>query len=317
MTAIKHKPIFTRTYNGISDFQPDENSCYIYAESVEDRSGHIDIWRHKSPGTQFIKVIEQNKHSFTVEVLGEPKNYYLRSIKQLSEFIASITYAKVYLDITGLSHNTWAPLTKYIFERNYTLMVVYVEPFDYRPSLAPTEGEIFDLSEKIEGIAPIPGYISLSDENDERVCFVPLIGFEGARFSFVLEQVQPPGDKIIPIIGVPGFKPEYPYNAYLGNKIPLMSSQSYRNVRFATANCPFSLCYLLEDISTEYSDHLLKIAPIGTKPHALGAILFAIQNSTSVELVYDHPIRKPKRTEGTANLHVYYITSFLTREANL
>jgi hypothetical protein len=54
---------------------------------------------------------------------------------------------------------------------------------------------------------------------------------------------------------------------------------------------------------------LLKIAPIGTKPHALGAVLFCLSRPDSVELVYDHPIRKANRTIGASRLLVYTISS--------
>jgi hypothetical protein len=53
---------------------------------------------------------------------------------------------------------------------------------------------------------------------------------------------------------------------------------------------------------------MLRIAPIGTKPHAIGSILFAINNPDIVELVYDHPVRKKQRTEGTARLHAYHVS---------
>lgn len=311
MIAINRKPIFSDTYTSVADFLPENDCCYIHGESVEERSTHIENWRHNAPGTIYYKIVAQDKHSFAIEVNGNSTTYALRSSRQLSEFTSNLAYSSVYLDITGLNHSTWAPLLKHLLI-GHNVKVVYVEPFDYRPSLAPTEGEIFDLSEKTEGIAPIPGYISLSDVEDEKTCLVPLIGFEGARFSHVIEQVQPPGEKIFPIVGVPGFKPEYPYNAYLGNKIALLSSQSYRQVRFATANCPFSAYYAIDEIASENDSSRIKVAPIGTKPHALGAILYALIKP-DVEVVYDHPIRKPKRTEGSANLHVYHISKFFNR----
>jgi hypothetical protein len=53
----------------------------------------------------------------------------------------------------------------------------------------------------------------------------------------------------------------------------------------------------------------LQIAPIGTKPHALGAVLFCLSRPRSVELVYDHPIRKLGRTTGASRLLVYDVSS--------
>ena len=73
--------------------------------------------------------------------------------------------------------------------------------------------------------------------------------------------------------------PEYPFYAYHGNRSALTETQAWKDVRFAIANCPFSLYYLLEDVAYDYPGDMLKIAPIGTKPHALGAILFALNGS--------------------------------------
>ena len=187
-------------------------------------------------------------------------------------------------------------------------MVVYVEPGAYRFSLTPTEGEIFDLSERIIGISPLPGFASLTDPSEDDFCFVPLLGFEGARLAYILENVQPPGGKIFPVIGVPGFEPEYPFYTYHGNRLPLSETRAWRNVRFAKANCPFSLFYTLQQIAREYPRDTLKIAPIGTKPHALGAVLYTLASSTPVELVYDHPIRKAMRTSGTARLLLFHVS---------
>jgi hypothetical protein len=212
----------------------------------------------------------------------------------------------VYIDITGLRHHVWAALLRSALRTRVRVAVVYVEPTDYRPSLTPTEGEIYDLSERIEGISPLPGFARLRDAG-QRVCFVPLLGFEGTRLAYLIEQVEPPGEKIVPIVGVPGFRPEYPFTTYLGNRSALLATKAWQNVYFAQANCPFSLFYRLQEISQRYADHTLKIAPIGTKPHAVGAILYAMVCPEVVELVYDHPIRKAERTIGSARLLVYHV----------
>jgi hypothetical protein len=178
--------------------------------------------------------------------------------------------------------------------------------------LNPTEGEIFDLSERILGIAPIPGFASFARVKDD-FCFVALLGFEGTRVAYLLEQVQPVGDRIIPIVGVPGFRAEYPFATYTGNRLPLMESDAWRRVRFADANCPFSLYYLLQQLSDEYGGSYLKIAPVGTKPHAIGAALFVIDDPSRRELVYDHPVRKAERTTGIARLLAYDVSGFCNR----
>jgi hypothetical protein len=308
MGAMRDEPLLT-TDTSISSFIPEPGSSYLFATSVEERSAHSAEWESRATGVHFVRLTDQQPASFSAEILGQQRMVLLRSREQLLQFWRDVPSDVVYFDITGLSHHVWAPLLRVGVIVKSRIIGVYVEPGDYRPSLTPTEGEIFDLSERILGIAPLPGFASLVESSDEAVCFVPLLGFEGTRFAYVLEHVQPPGGKIVPIVGVPGFRPEYPFYTYHGNRSPLLETRAWRNVRFARANCPFSVFYLLQDIAAAYPLDTLKIAPIGTKPHALGAVLYAMATYKPVELVYDHPIRKPTRTLGTAKLLLYHLSA--------
>jgi len=308
---IRNRPLFTDTYDSVESFEPQIGSAYIYGASPEERSSHIEKWKNKIGQINFVQIIDQNIHSIKISIDKSEKAISLRSNEQLTRFFNELSEDLIYIDITGLSHHVWAPLLKFALRICNSVIAIYVEPGHYSFSSTLKEGEIFDLSEKISGIAPIPGFISLKEPLDEEnICFVPLLGFEGTRFLYLLEQVEPIGERILPIIGVPGFRPEYPFFAYHANKFPLKQTQSWKNIRYSTANCPFSLFYTLENIFEDYPGCFLKIAPIGTKPHALGAILFKILNNDRVEIVYDHPMRKPTRTEGTARLLAYHLSAF-------
>lgn len=309
--SLRNRPLPTRIADRARDFRPEPGSVYVFGRSIEDRSAHVDEWRGSSPDVELVVLDEFGPSEFSYGRGSGRARVGLRSLDQLTKFWTSLASATRYLDITGLPHHVWAPLLRAGLEAGGLLRAVYAEPIEYRFQSAPRPEEIFDLSERIEGVSPIPGFASLTDERDESASvFVPLLGFEGARFQYLLEEVQPPGEKVVPIIGVPGFRPEYPFYTYQGNRLALWESGAWRNVRFAIANCPFSLFYALEDISRDYSGDRLKVAPIGTKPHALGAVLFVISSAEPVELVYDHPIRKAKRTEGSARILVYDVSRF-------
>lgn len=307
MATIRDRPLLTESYENIKQFVPSEGSIYIQGKSVEERSIHSKEWENNTNNINFLNIEVQEPNSFTATFNSKMYEVQLRSSKQINELVSHFQNKEVYIDITGLSHHIWAPLIKGSLFNRIAIKAVYVEPKEYSFSKTITEGEIFDLSEKITGIKAIPGFASLTEINDENVCFIPLIGFEGIRLSHILEEVQPPVDKIIPIIGLPGFKVQYPFYTYHGNQSALTSTKSWKDVRFAIANCPFSLFYTLEDIAKEYPQDLLKISPIGTKPHALGAILYYLMRSRNVEIIYDHPIRKATRTQGTSKLFVYNI----------
>lgn len=53
------------------------------------------------------------------------------------------------------------------------------------------------------------------------------------------------------------------------------------------------------------------LAPIGTKPHAIGAIIFLINKKevgVNIGLTYDFPKKKENRTDGIGNIYEYLIS---------
>lgn len=282
----------------------------MYGVTAEPRSEYARSLRGHSTSTRFVEIRETEFGAFETDLPGFER-VVVRRRTQLSDFIAALGSGPVYLDITGLGHATWAPLVRVSLDRDRPFRVVYLEPETYSTSPAAMTGEIYDLSERIEGIAPIPLFASLDDRPDEEVMFVVLLGFEGVRLSHMLNEVQPLARKIFPIIGAPGFRPHYPLDAYVGNANPLEKYKATRNLRLAKSNCPFSLFYVLEELHESHPGNQMKVGLIGTKPHALGAILFAIAHASDVEIVYDHVKRKAGRTIGTARCLVYGVSDFL------
>ena len=273
---LQDKPLFTQEFADSAAFRPKQGSAYIYRVSKEARSEFAEGLQDRSRGVRFVRVVEEDRYRFGSDH-SACKVVNLRNERSVTAFLNSLPEREIYVDITGLAHPTWAALVRVAVRQEKLLRVVYVEPRRYRKTAAPRMGEIYDLSEKIEGIAPLPLFPTLTDVPEEKVIFVPLLGFEGTRFSHMFESVQPQERKTWPIIGVPGFRPEYPFSAYLGNVNPLQRSTSFSEVRFAKSNCPFSLYYTVSEISKSHEDHRIKLGLIGTKPHALGAILFAIE----------------------------------------
>lgn len=215
----------------------------------------------------------------------------------------------VYLDITALAHRTWAPIVKAAIENKVDLRVTYLEPSHYKRSEIEVTGLIYDLSERIGGIEPLPGFVRIRTHQKDGL-FVPMLGFEGARLEHIVANIEVEPENIFPIVGVPGFRPEYSFDAYRGNRLSLEAEQTYQRVSFAKANCPFDAFHSLAALHEHSGLSEMRIAPIGTKPHALGAVLFAIARGAAIELIYDHPVRSRSRTEGEARMCVYDITSF-------
>ena len=300
------EPLFTQVLPNVRAFRPQNGSLYITGLSVEERSKHTKEWESECKDVTFARVAEKDRSTTRVAVGGEPAvDVLLRSNSELEMLLASRGQTATYLDVTGLSHHVWAPLLRAMRSRPEASFIVYVEPGDYRFSATPTEVTLFDLSERIGGIEPLPGFVSFGRRVVDTAIFLPLLGFEGTRLSFMLEEVQPQREDIYPIVGMPGFRPEYLFYTYLGNKVPLMQTKAWRNIRFAAANCPFSVYHVIGAIAEDCRGKKIKIGLIGTKPHALGGVLYHIDHPNDTELLHDFPVRSPDRTTGKSRVCLY------------
>lgn len=304
MRDMKREPILTETFKSVSHFTPVPGSAYVYRFSNEDRSTHTSEWRQGCKNVEFIEVTTESISGFKVS--GVEEEFFLRSAVSLARLLAPLGMGRVlYVDITGLSHPTWAALIRAAIAARMEVRAVYVEPYRYKRSAAPLEGQIYDLSARIAGIAPMPGFATIATTDDS--LFVPLLGFEGARFRHVIEHVQPSHERIVPVVGIPGFKPWYVFESYMGNRAALEETSAWDHIEYVPANCPFSCFYLLQELARRHPNSILKVAMIGTKPHALGAVMFALTSPSRIELIYDNPIRKEGRTDGLDRLLVYHV----------
>ncbi|HXT02253.1 MAG TPA: hypothetical protein VN915_16385 [Elusimicrobiota bacterium] len=310
MEPLPLDPALTEQFERSDLFVAPSNSVYIFARSGEARAKHVDGFDKNKVASEFVEVWEQRQWTIDYLRRGNRHSLQLRSNSDLKEFWAKIERDVCYLDITGLAHHVWAPLLNAAIREGRDIRLVYVQPAEYRYNPNPTEAQIFDLSDAKRGTAPLPGFALLEEKNSHYV-FVPLLGFEGVRLKALLSEFEPPEEKIVPIIGIPGFQAEYPFHTYLGNKVPLSESRCWGAAYYARADCPFSIYAILKKIANERQGEVLKIAPIGTKPHAVGAVLFKIRNWQRVELVYDHPERKPDRTSGASRMLVYHLKGAL------
>lgn len=308
------RPLLTTEYADASKFDPEPSAVYLFGARSEERTHNLDAWRSRAAGLDVIEIVAEGTDSILIISEGG-RQVALRDVGELESIFQGKWGRPLYLDITGLSNHVWPAILK-IAQGRMSISVMYVEPINYAYSSSPRENVFFDLSELISGISPIPQFSNLLEPEEDRVTLIPLLGFEGARFAHLLEEIQPPGDSITPIVGVPGFRAEYPFFTYQGNQIPLKNSGSWRNVRFAKANCPFSLYYALLDIVETCSiEEFFKIGLIGTKPHALGAVLFCLTHPDRVELIYDHTKQRANRSAGLSRCLIYEISTFLDHVA--
>lgn len=302
MTLLR-EPLLTTELES-ADFLCETDAIYLYAAGPEERSDLDPDWASAQGGVEFVEVEELS----TDEISIRSSSVRLRDRVAIENAIQHS--GCLYIDITGMTYSTWAPLVGAAISSAQRCRVVYREPLDYRRSENPARGMIYDLSERIAGIAPLPGMASIHLRRSEASVLVPLLGFEGTRLAHILENTEPDADRVIPIIGAPGFRPEYTTQAFLANRLSLEQEQHYSRIQFAKANCPFDLFHQLVEVQRSFAGAFLRIAPVGTKPHGLGAVLFALGRNGRAEIVYDHPLRKQRRTSGQSRVCLYEISQF-------
>ena len=218
----------------------------------------------------------------------------------------------ILIDMTALKH----PILFYlvlILKRNFTvkkLFICYSEPESYSKNKGDIKNGIFDLTERFCEVNSIPGFLRLSDYSKEKL-LVSLMGFEGNRFNKAFNEINPASRKTHAIVGFPSFFPSWQYYVYSQNQNVLEQSKAHSLIHRVTANEPFGVYNILEKIKKNNSGFEMYIAPIGTKPHSLGASMFAVDNE-DIQLYYDFPSYGNKiRTKGVGQSFVYNLTDFI------
>ncbi|MFF1527968.1 hypothetical protein [Cellulomonas sp. NPDC058312] len=304
------EPLLTFEY-AQGSFYPAPGSGYIHGATGEERAGLPTPWLDelRRQGTRIFSVVDESRDAFDVEDSGRRTHVSLRSAQEVQRFVASLPGA-VYLDITALTHPTWARILAALVVDRDEHYVVYSEPLRYVRHANPAHGIIYDLSERIEGIAPLPGFARFAGPVSDEGNVVALLGFEGARLGYLIERLQVSLTNVVPVVGVPGFILGHPFESLAGNRDVLTSDYVHGRTRYAKANCPFDAFHQIhsafEDGAWEYG----RVAPIGTKPHGVGAVLYALSHPKEVELVYDHPVRSAKRSQGKGRVCVYSTGAF-------
>lgn len=282
------------------------DAAYLMSTSGTEARARAPIWDlcAQTRPANCVEVVEST--DTTVSVRRSPGSSFGIALSDDTTLAQLFTgYRAAYIDISGMPHHVWAPILRVGFRVLDELYVVYTEPSMYKKHPSPTSRTEFDLSDGFRGIAPLPGFAKLRGPDDEKdAVFVALLGFEGRRASHVALALDPV-PRVFTIIGVPGFRAEYPQITHASNIDFIAEYRAHANVRFAAASCPFETYDALAEIQRDCPGKYMYVVPIGTKPHALGAICYALKHHDTTEIMYDHPIRKPGRTDGIGLVHIY------------
>lgn len=192
------------------------------------------------------------------------------------------------------------------------LRLMYVEPKDYRRSI---EGRLcdhrdFDLSDN-RRYQSIPMFrTNLSETAPGRAVF--FLGYEGARLGQALEQEEMLQRwRKHAVFGVPAFESGWEIDAMANNIQHLNQEDQIQYAAAASAQAAYGLLCELRHQDKEANPIL--VAPLGTKPHAIGASLFLIEYESMDQaiLLYDHPTRSHGRSTDVRRWHFYDVTDTL------
>lgn len=306
--------MYTDEWNDIESIVLETNALYIYAHDPEERSIFCaQKLVLKNTQVNFLE-LKFNDIDDTISVVGEEDTCIsLHSTNQVDSLLSPYKDSVIYIEVTGLSCRVAAPFMKYAMDRHLEMRIVYAEPNRYRVKEFRKMGIHQDLCETVNGIAPLPGLTNLLPHRESPL-FVVLLGFEGGRFSQIIQDQNPDRDKITPILGVPGYRINYPYISLWGNRNQIKNTGSWQNLKYAEANSIVDIYSMLKRLSYDYRNPEMVVAPIGTKPHAIGAILYSIKHPDKVEIVYDNPKRKVHRTDGIGKVLMCNITKLYNND---
>jgi hypothetical protein len=161
------------------------------------------------------------------------------------------------------------------------LTVFYTEPKSYvfskglYRSYQSTRGPL--------SVLEIPGFPGQENITESKLLVI-LLGFDGELSDYITEEISP--DEVILVNGFPGYLPKFKDISLICNE--KLSVNVNNRILYSRANNPFDTFNLLKSVRTRYPNSSFTVAPLGTKPMALGACLFAIANP-SVRVIYPLP----------------------------
>lgn len=210
----------------------------------------------------------------------------IKSPISILDFLNKYTFkfdSRVGLDISCFTKPYIYYLLNFFKRKNITnINVFYTEPQSYlfKKGLFKT----FRTNSGPISINEIPGYPGKYLRGYKNI-LVLLLGFDGGLSSEITQDISP--ELTILVNGFPSYTPKFKDISLIANE-RLVSDPNIIK-KYASANNPFDIYNVLDSIkNADGKNNFLNVAPLGTKPMALGACLFALHNP-DVRVVYPLP----------------------------
>lgn len=245
---------------------------FNFFERVQDIDENDQYYKYQTIGFNNILPIQCS--------IKDPNSCLNDIIALESELVST---QKIALDISCFTKPYFFYLIKLFKERFIVdcISVFYTEPQSY---LFPRGiSSSYHSSTGPLTILEIPGFPGYEARGEKRVLVI-LLGFDGDLSKEINEDVSP--SETLVVNGFPSYSPKFKDISLIANE--KLTSDKDVKIKFSRANNPFEVFNLLEDIKIKNENSFINIAPLGTKPMALGACLFAL-NYPNVRVVYPLP----------------------------
>lgn len=200
---------------------------------------------------------------------------FLNELIQLKDFLAA---ENVLVDITCMHVSEMFTLLKYFKVTNIkqNVDITYSIPFEYEFSAEPfTSYRSYYGNLRTNDLLGFGG-ISEGGAHSQMIVF---LGFEGVLSSKVIEDIQ--YEDLLLVNNVPSFFPKYKDFCVINNYDLLTSRHS--KLAYVPAGNPFETYNFLKRILKD--DERACVAPLSTKPIALGVCLYAMEHK-NLRVVY-------------------------------
>lgn len=188
---------------------------------------------------------------------------------------------------------------------------LYTEPLRYYKNISNGEEftDRFDLYKEVKGIEAIPGFLRANDDRLQEKWIV-FLGFESKRAEQINDRYE--FADIVPVVTLPSYKPGW-QNYALQENIDMIKSVE-KKPEYIIANSFLSAYNYLQKLKKIYPNTYLRISPLGTKINALGAMLFCLNNTKNVELLYDNPKKEGKISVECGETYIFDISETIQQD---
>ena len=283
------------------------NTICFQGIALDDRGKHAEIINQDNN----IVRIKYNCENYSLSI--NDKEYSVRKELYINKICAICgTKLSVIIDATTLNIVDILYILKALIKNEQTIeiQILYIEPKEYNfKNSSISQFDDFTLSSAYKEFPPVPGFTLMTvGKKLEDMDLIAFLGFERARLGHIFNSDDGATySKFTPIVPLPGFKPGWE-NRTLGNHIDFFTPKyKLGSIKYVSANNPYQSYQLLEEISKTRKN--FRIAPIGTKPNAIGCAIFLInnlkRNGVYAGLLFDFPEKVKERSKGIGKINIY------------